>query len=327
MHQSFCWVSTPGNTVLRCSSNCSFTGTNVKTTTSPRTQHLSTEVKTPRRARSTYRFPNNWDIKSSVEEIGSLYLPVVTVPNENHMLTPGEVRQVELDYPLFQQILTEGTKDFGCVNINESKESKEFGATGVILSILAVRQVLADETKGAGPKVLVECRCSGRCRVMIPDVSEQSILQSNSRIFKTECTIIHDWLCEEFNDRRQLAEVEWRTWIACTQTAVLMRKLETPGVRTIAVEQELAVWAPKPYDREIATHEWEQTPNVTRNVWCQRAEAFSFGVLRCLQCDDDIMIRARCLTSTVTRLELALEAADKQKAMATARLSLKNALN
>jgi len=263
-----------------------------------------------------------------------LHIQLVNVPDEMHMLTPGEVRQVALDYSLFHGILQSGSTLFGCVNVNDWSFSTTEPPRGSLLSILQVKNLVQGENSGGPesvgkqpvPKVMVECRCSGRFDVHAITDGEQA-LPEVWKLMQGECTVVHDWSCWEIADRKALAELEWTVWELICEVASLMRKLRIPERRSIMVEQELSVWAPAKYDRDILEEEWAQTPIETRAVWCQRAESFSFGVLRCLESDADTMFRARGITNTLTRLELAMDCLVKKKAKTSAQLSIKNALN
>lgn len=255
---------------------------------------------------------------------------LVAVPDESHMLTPGEVRQVSLDYMLFHMILQQGSTVFGLLNVDEWNGENEVKARGVLLSILSVKNVTqagkGEELKSV-PRIMVECRCSGRFDVM--EVAEGAVdkVPTLWSLLEARCVLVKDWMCYEHRDRLEIAQLEEKVWRLCLEVAALMRKL---GVRTkngVLVEQELAVWAPKDYDTEISEEEWKRTPTVTRAVYCERAESFSFGVLRCMKSDDSALMRARAITNTALRLELAVESIEKRRARTTAELSLKNALN
>lgn len=257
------------------------------------------------------------------------------------MLTPGEVRQVALDYTLFASILQTGTTLFGCIPVGEWATAPDLTTRGSLLSILRVNNVVRDshfddsDAASIMPKVTVECKCSGRFDVIrltdydfVPGVDSPPPLW---KLVHGECVSVQDWSCWEFKDRLKLATLEWNVWQSCREVASLTRKLgdtADPDDAMPIVEQELAVWAPKNYDRQISEIEWKSTPTVTRAIWCQRAESFSFGILRCVTGGDEHVMRtARSLTDTSARLELAKECVEKKKAMTRARISLKNALN
>lgn len=273
-------------------------------------------------------------------EDDTLQMQLVSVPDEKHMLTPGEVRQVALDYFLFHSILQTGSTLFGCVKVNDWSTSPDVRTRGTMLSILSIKNVLQDTITEVSqgdvgpppPKIMVECRCSGRFDVL--QLMDGSCGNAGSagvpeawKLVHGECVPVRDWACWNIADRRQLAAIEWNVWQSCKQVASMMRKLRAPQASLPLVEQELMVWAPKEYDRDIAEDEWAQTPLVTRGVWCQRAESFSFGILRCMESDENTMGEARRLTNTIARLEMAQRAVEKKRAMTRAELSLKNAFN
>lgn len=255
------------------------------------------------------------------------------------MLTPGEIRQVALHYSLFHTILRTGSTLFGCISVKDWSISSALPSRGCLLSILSVKNVVQEKGTTAAPdadsvtspKVMVECKCSGRFDVIrlvgtdfVQDVETPPPLW---KPVQAECSAVRDWSCWEFKDRLKLAIVEWDVWQSCQEVASLVKKLGVASGAVLVAQRELAIWAPKNYDRDISEHEWKETPVVTRAVWCQRAEAFSFGILRYVASDEKIMRTARGLTDTVKRLELAMECVEKKKAMTLAQLSLKDALN
>lgn len=273
-------------------------------------------------------------------EDDTLQMQLVSVPGEKHMLTPGEVRQVALDYFLFHSILQTGSTLFGCVNVNDWSTSSDVRTRGTMLSILSVKNVLQDtitevsqgDVSPPPPKIMVECRCSGRFDVLrlldslSGDTGSAGVPEA-WKLVNGECVPVRDWACWEIAERRKLAAIEWTVWQSCKEVASMMRKLRAPQGSLPLVEQELSVWAPKAYDKDISEDEWDKTPLVTRGVWCQRAECFSFGVLRCMESDEDTMREARQMTNTIARLDVALRSVEKKRAITRAQLSLKNALN
>lgn len=254
------------------------------------------------------------------------------------MLTPGEVRQVTLHYSLFHTILQTGSTLFGCISVNDWSTTA-LSSRGCLLSILSVKDVVQEEATSAAPdadnvaspRVMVECKCSGRfdvLRLISTDFAQSvDIPPPLWKLVQAECNVVRDWSCWEFKDRINLAKVEWDVWHSCQEVASLVKKLGVASGAVLVAQRELAIWAPKSYDRNISEHEWKETPTVTRAVWCQRAEAFSFGILRYVASDERDMRAARRLTDTVERLELAMRCVEKKKAMTLAQLSLKNALN
>lgn len=291
------------------------------------------------RPHSTYTRRPRSPVSLGTPPDGPFHIPVLTVPTEQHMLTPGELRQVTLHYSLFHTILQTGSTLFGCVSINDWSFSPALSARGCLLSILTIKGVIQERNVAAesdtddvtSPKVTVECKCSGRFDVsrlistdFAPSVGARPPLW---KLVQAEGNVVRDRSCREFEDRLKLAKAEWDVWQSCTQVTSLLKELGTASGATLIAQQELAVWAPKNYDRDVSEGEWRDTPMVTRAVWCQRAEALSFGILRYVSSDDRVMRAARGLTDTVTRLELAMECVEKKKAMTRAQISLKNALN
>lgn len=297
----------------------------------PLTKHYATSKSGVQRRARVATIKKSKAILCMSTEYEKFNLQLVNVPNERYMLTPGEVRQVALDYSLFHAILQSGSTLFGCVNVSDWSSSSTKKPRGALLSILQVKNVVEEDGDGADaqtervPKMMVEARCT--CRFDVLAVSAGGDCGQLWKLMTGECSMVHDWSCWEITDRRALAELEWVVWQEVNQVASLMRKLETPGTRRIMMEQELAVWAPGKYDREILEEEWRQTPVATREVWCQRAESFSFGVLRCLECAEEDMRQARDMTNTLARFEFAFECLTKKKALTSAQLSLKNVLD
>lgn len=247
------------------------------------------------------------------------------------MLTPKEVRNVAMDYELFHAILVTGSTLFGCVVCEGGVKGGVGGVVegnvrGVVMSILCVKDVVKEEIgedAARVPKVRVECRCSGRFDLVgVAGDVDPGVW----RLMRGECVLVHDLMCCEYADRVALADVEWRAWVLLKEVAALMTRLGGREAGYLMVEQELAVWAPGEYDRAIEEEEWNLTPAPTREVWSQRAEAFSFGLLRCIEASGDVMRKARDLTNTYARVELAIETLERTKAETLARLSLRDAL-
>ncbi|CAN8076191.1 unnamed protein product [Agarophyton chilense] len=251
------------------------------------------------------------------EEPQHLVVPVVFVPDENSIMTPGELRQVSLDYELFQSILKSGSTFFGCIKADECS-SGITGACGALITLLMVKGVEQEN----GPRVVLDCRCSSRLAVL--KTTEQSV---NPNLTMARVQRVRDNPEESFAERSEVSHLEWNLWNACREVSGLLRKLQNDKLARRVVEQELAVWAPKVYDKEIEEHEWEATPHATRQVFWERAECFSFGILRCMEGDENVSRKARHLTRTSDRLRMALEFLQEKKAVTYAQLSLKNALD
>lgn len=324
---SYSWVSTPSAPLTK-------TGVCAGYVPSSQARRRSQNFSVRRRTRTgLFRSPLSVYRMCAAPE--NLHIQVVTVPDEGHMLTPGEVRQVALDYFLFHSILQTGSTLFGCINVADWRPSADCMVRGSLLSILSVKNVVPDDEPDTGdeaaspapPKIMVECKCSGRFDVH--RVTEDSILTPSSaseawKLMRAECIPVRDWSCWDIEDRRNVAAQEWKAWESCREVASLMRKLHPPTRNKPLVEQELAVWAPKKYDKEITEDEWAQTPSMTRDVWCQRAESFSFGILRCMESEEEVMRKARELTNTANRLNLAVESIERRRALVQAQLSLKD---
>ncbi|PXF43137.1 hypothetical protein BWQ96_07081 [Gracilariopsis chorda] len=251
------------------------------------------------------------------QEPQQLVLPVISVPGENSLMAPGEVRQLSLDYELFQSMLQGGSTFFGCVSAKDCKNGV-LGISGALLTVLAVKSI----EQGELPRVLIECRCSGRLSVLSAATESSTENLDFVRVQK-----VKDESEDSISERREVAQLEWALWKSCKEVVGLVRKLQNGVVKARAVELELSVWAPREYDRDIEEHEWESTPQVTRQVYWERAECFSFGVLRWMEGDEELMRKARRMTNTADRLRMALLFVDEKKAKTYAQLSLKNALS
>lgn len=251
------------------------------------------------------------------QEPQQLVIPVISVPEENYLMAPGEVSELFLEYELFQSMLQGGSTFFGCVNAKDC-ENGVIGIGGALLTVLAVKSM----EQGEPPRVLIECRCSGRFSVLRP-ASESST--NNLDFVRVEK--VRDRCADSISERREVAQLEWALWQSCKEVVGLVRKLQNGIVKARAVELELSVWAPREYDRDIEEHEWESTPQVTRQVYWERAECFSFGVLRWMDANEELMRTARRMTNTADRLRMALLFVDEKRAKTSAQLSLKNALS
>lgn len=239
-------------------------------------------------------------------------LPLVSVPNESHMLTPGEVREISLDYSLFSTLLKHDTTTFGLLPPHMTTPSR-----GVCLSIL---RVLSVSHAPPPPRVAVECRCASRFDLKEPVKGPMPRVWS---AWSAPCARIHDEFGDGIAARAALADLEWKVWTQCRETADMMRRVRDGGV---VVDQELAVWAPREYDRDVDEADWNKTPRATKEVWWRRAECFSFGVLRCMECEAEVMMRARDMQCCIERLQLAISCIHSRRARTSAELSLKNAL-
>lgn len=271
-------------------------------------------------------------------ESETFQLPIISVVHEENMLCPGEIRDVALDYFFFHSILNEGGTMYGIVHADEWDPSGERSTRGVVMTVLSIENLLQNRSAETGqddpdnllPRILVGCRCSGRFDVqrvvdgvLAEDAGPDSIVYSHVNAM---CTPVRDLEAESIADRQKLAILEWDAWNACREVASLIRKLAPLKGTAPLIEQELSVWAPAVYDRDISEGEWAKTPPPTREVFCRRAESFSFGVLRCMESEREVMREARLTTNTVQRLEMAIDMAEERKAYVKAQLSLKNTL-
>jgi hypothetical protein len=131
-------------------------------------------------------------------------------------------------------------------------------------------------------------------------------------------------------DRNKIAMAEWDAWTVCEEVLQLQHlqaeKDCLDGIEVPTV-QELRVWAPRSYDRDVSELEWSRTPTDVRMAWQARVEALSFAVLRHSQAGDEIMRQAMVMTCTEERLGLGIERMRLLKALLVARLSFRNSAN
>jgi hypothetical protein len=131
-------------------------------------------------------------------------------------------------------------------------------------------------------------------------------------------------------DRTKIAIAEWEAWTLCEEVLQLQHLQAErdclDGIE-LPIEQELRVWAPRSYDRDVSELEWSRTPMEVRMGWQARVEALSFAVLRHSQAGDEIMRQAMVMTCTGERLELGIERMRLLKALSVARLSFRNSGN
>lgn len=295
-------------------------------------------ISVSRRSNGIMPYPSREAPQMSTPDNDTFQLPVQSVIDEENMLCPGEIRDVALDYFFFHSILNEGGTLYGVVHADEWSPSGEQSTRGVVLTVLSIENLLQNnraETSGEGadslpPRILVGCRCSGRFdvqRIVDGVLAEDSGPDSNvySHV-NAICTPVRDCELNSFADRRKVAYLEWDAWNACREVSALIRKLASPKGDALLIEQELSVWSPASYDRDITEDEWAKTPHGIREVWFQRAESFSFGVLRCMESGKEVMRKARLTTNTMERLEMAINVAEERKAYVSVQLSLKDTL-
>lgn len=266
---------------------------------------------------------HSYAVKMQSSSNGVVDIAIMHVPTEREMLTFGETRSIQMGYNVFLEILGSGCTMFGCLTDDDWLRFSQ-KPRGALLSIMGVKRMVQNSSQEV-PSVVVECRCDGRFDLL--DVKRDETRNLPNIIMHASARPVHDWVCWEIKDRLRIAELECMAWRLCRELSALLGRLAIQhDPRRRIVETELSVWAPNEYDTDISKDDWEKTPQETRTVWCQRAESFSFCVLRCAQANDSTLRQARNLTSTRERLLLGIEALHVKKAETAARLSLQDAI-
>lgn len=200
----------------------------------------------------------------------------------------------------------------------------------------SVRKVDARGSEGdalAPPVVTAEVRCTGRADVAGVGGMGGGAPAPGS-VTRGVGVRVRDARPAGIAERLGIADAEWAAWGLTQEVVALHARLgRRAGAveahereRVFPIDQELRVWAPREYDREITADEWAQTPHEVRELWQARAESLSFAVLRRCASDDDCMRRAMEIERTTERLALAMEELGKAKAVALAKLSIDSAL-
>lgn len=188
---------------------------------------------------------------------------------------------------------------------------------GVLLSVLKVKPPTEPSDQ-----LSAECRCPSRTR--LEDIA--SAIQSSLPFPVASATPVHDVMAESHSERIALAQAEWRVWLDVLETFRLSRRLASVELSTEENSQRVRVWAPKHYDRLITLEEWQNTPFVTRQIWCRRAESFSFAVLRSMDATQQQLQEAMRIENTMERFSLATNCIQTAQARIYAQLSLKDVL-
>lgn len=245
----------------------------------------------------------------------SASLPLITVPNERDLPTPGETCNVSLHHKVLQHMLTTRIRDFVVVG---SYQLDAPDPRGAFLTLLNVQPPTEPTDKLSG-----ECRCPSR--VQLNDIVPPAV--SSFSFTTTRITPVHDIIVESHTDRIALAEAEWEVWLNILETSRLSRRLASTQDFLLGTDdQHVRVWAPKHYDRLIKFDEWQETPFVTRQIWCRRAESFSFAVLRAMGASAEQLQEAMKTDRTLDRLALANNCIQTAQARIYAQLSLKDIL-
>lgn len=265
------------------------------------------------------------------------------------LLTPGESRQLRLPYTTFHEILSSGSTVFAQVYAAEWARVTAARPRGALLSIQSVRKVDAggpapgdagvgseDPFAPAPPVVTAEVRCTGRADIVGVADGPDDAAPAPWTVMRGVGVRIRDERAGDIADRLGIADAEWEAWGLCQEIARLQERLdrradavparERERERILPIDQELRVWAPREYDREITEDEWAQTPIEVREVWQARAESLSFAVLRRCASDGECMRRAMEIERTTERLALATAELKRSKALALAKLSIDGAL-
>lgn len=270
-----------------------------------------------------------------------------SIPSTAVLLTPGETRTLQLSYGIFSDILSTGSTLFAQVYATEWACLSAARPRGALLTIQNVIRVNNDVPPlsptsefPAAPVVTAEVRCTGRADIVgVADCADAGAISAWT-VVRGVGRRVNDISAEKFAKRRSIALAEWATWKLCQELSTLQTRLGTFGggdwgeaidplasrERALPIEQELRVWAPREYDREITEYEWAQTPLEVKNVWQARAEALSFAVLRRCRVDNECMKDAMRIVETTERLALGLKELERAKALALARLSINGAL-
>lgn len=256
------------------------------------------------------------------------------------LLTPGESRQLQLPYTTFHEILSSGSTVFAQVYAAEWARVTAARPRGALLSIQSVRKVDAggtgpgaeDPFAPAPPVVTAEVRCTGRADIVGVADGPDDVSPEPWTVMRGVGLRVCDERAGGIAERLGIATAEWEAWGLCQEVSRLQGRLGARAAdagrleRVVPIEQELRVWAPREYDREITESEWAQTPAEVREVWQARAESLSFAVLRRCASSEECMRRAMEIVRTGERLSLALEELKKTKAVALAKLSIDSAL-
>lgn len=299
--------------------------------TSQRASHLITGLAssiTCERARGVrarqYRPPSTiqWPVRILPDRLRMTSEPntenpivVVPLPEEKDILSPGSVGQVSLHKSVLRHLISKGSQTIAVIPSQ---------LLTVPNSNAALLMLTNAEQPAAGSDYVI-ADCWSTTRVRLTDVSQ---LGTNKYFTTAHQTEFHDTVVQTHEERVTLAEAEWQIWLAHLETTRLARRLEKlqSSFPQAPDAQKVQVFAPKHYDKKILTAEWDQTPFITRRIWCHRAENFSFAVLRCMRANQDEMRRAMGCDLTVDRLLIAADCIQREQARIYAQLSLKDAL-
>lgn len=236
------------------------------------------------------------------------------LPQREDMLTPGATGPVSLHETVLRQLLSTGSQNFAMV-LSDALRTPDDNA--ILVTIMSV----APPPEGSD-YLIAQCWAKTRVKLHHPDIN------SPSEFFTTTIKAeVRDTVVQTHEQRVNLAEAEWQIWLAHLETSRLTRRLkQSDSTLPLPDEQKVQIFAPKHYDRRIKEDEWLKTPDVTREIWCQRAENFSFAVMRCMHANHDELWQAMCSNVTLDRLLLVADCIQREQARIYAQLSLKDAL-
>lgn len=227
--------------------------------------------------------------------------------------TPGETRELDLDFSLLTTILKANTKTFG-LQPPSTDLITDMSSPGALLNILRINAVNQTSLSAA---VQVHCPARLAVQAMQP-------IHDGSSVRIAKAVAMHDNAIESHAHRASLADTEWSLWQSARRAASLLRKLS--GSDGAIVAQGLFVYSPREYDRQLSHEDWMRTPQRNRDVWARRAESFSFAVVRAFGGDEESFDKARKTRCTLERLDIGRNAVDDAIRYMTAQLSVEEAL-
>lgn len=296
----------------------------------PRTQPLTIEVNSPNT--KTAPSPSCLSFESHYQSYSNeRVLPLLTVPTDAHLPTPGETCFIDIPLEVLRRLEQSSSRDLALaasshldntITNHSHDNAPNFSKTATLLTILRL-----DPTSipTSSPTIMVHAECRCPSRLHLPTSTYTPIYTPTSTSVHTVTAIaFHDEPVRSYSERVALAEHEWQVWLLTLENSRLLRRLASSLHFKRPYDDHVRVWAPKTYDRLIAEHDWNLTPDVTRQVWWNRAESFSFAVVRAVHPESlkDVM----GISCTIERLNVAMRCLENENAAIHAKISLKDAL-
>lgn len=274
-------------------------------------------------------------------------LPIFPVPHDSSVPLPGDSRPLQLPLSFVRHLATSSHRSFALASHARLNAPSPLPVRASLLTVLNVAPARA-----AADHIAVDCQCP--CRLALHNVYPAPSANTHP---VADALRVYDRPVVHHHHRARITETEWAVWQLLRQLAQLREKLgvcddvaspppgsgeqdgsispsspsapptsQQPPLGGRLRDDQLALWAPRDYDRELSEAEWRRTPDVLRRMWSRRAESFSFAALRASAPSESELAAAYEDECTLHRLEEVETSARRELSRLAAQASIKDAL-